>query len=428
MAQAFHDSGLAEERACFSMFVRHLPAGWGFLVAAGLGPMLETLGSFRFTDDDLEYLERTGRFTGDLLQRLSVLRFTGDVRAMPEGTPFFPHEPLLEVSGPAIEGQLVETVVLNVVHLHTLLASKAARLVGAAEGRTLVEFGLRRAHGADAGLAGARSSYLAGFASTSDVLAGRALGIPIEGTMAHSFVQAFTSELDAFRAFAASYPDSSVLLVDTYDTVAGVRLASQVGRELAARGHRLRGIRLDSGDLASLARSARAILDDAGLADATVFASGGLDEHDVARLVGAGAPIDGFGIGSALAVSDDAPVLDAAYKLVSFGDRPVLKLSHGKATWPGPKQVWRVERDGRADHDVIGLAGEDGPASGRPLLETVMRAGTTVAGGTLDAARVRHARERGLLPPSVRALDAGAYEVRWSDALVSLRDRVAGGA
>jgi len=417
MAQSYLDEGLADRPATFSMFARSLPDGWRSFVAAGLDEALRTVEELRFGDDDLTYLESTGLFSPALLERLRGLRFPGDVRALPEGTLFFPHEPVLEVTAPVLEAQLVETVLLNAVHVHSLLASKALRSVEAAHGRLLVEFGLRREHGGDAGLAAARSSYLAGFDSTSNVLAGKLYGIPITGTMAHSFVEAFPDELAAFRAYARSYPDRCVLLVDTYDAIEGARRAAVVAHELAAGGHRLGGVRLDSGDLAELSKRVREILDEAGHSDAMIFASGNLDEVEIERLLAAGAPIGGFGVGSRLGTSADAPYLDLAYKLVEFDGRAVLKLSKGKATWPGAKQVFRVAEGGRFSHDVIALA-EEPPAPGRPVLEPVMSGGRRLRRETPAEARERCATER-------RSLPAGPYEVRFSAALTALRDEVA---
>ncbi len=426
MAQSYFAEGMDERQAVFGLYARSLPAGWGSFVAAGLDDVLSYLEAFAFSGDDLAYLEETGLFTGSFLDRLSTVRFRGDVRAMPEGTPFFPDEPVVEVEGPVLEGQLVETIVLNEIHFQTLIASKAARAVDAAGGRTLVDFGLRRTHRHAAGMRVARSSYLAGFDSTSNVLAGRAYGIPIAGTMAHSYVECFPDELAAFRAYARAYPDRAILLVDTYDTLAGVRRAAVVARELAASGHRLVGIRLDSGDLLSLSREARTILDEAGFPDATVFASGGLDELEVAALLGAGAAIDGFGIGSKLGTSADAPYLDIAYKLVAFDGRPVLKLSPTKATFPGAKQVWRItDAQGSIALDVLGLAAEDEPEGGEPLLVPVMRGGRRVWSESLDTARDRCRSHRATLPEAVRGLDGIPIEVELTHALAALRDQVA---
>lgn len=426
MAQSYFTERIHERPAVFSLYVRRLPRGWGSLVAAGLDDVLSYLEQFAFTQDDLAFLERTGMFTAAFLSYLDGLRFTGTVRAMPEGTPFFPSEPVLEVEGPVLEAQLVETVVLNEIHFQSLIASKAARCVDVAQGRRLVDFGLRRTHRAAAGMRAARSAYLAGFDSTSNVLAGKELGIPVAGTMAHSYVECFPDELEAFRAFARSFPDRSILLVDTYDTVEGTRRAAQVGKELAAAGHRLVGVRLDSGDLLELSRAARAILDEAGLTEAIVFASGGLDEWDVAQLLRAGAPIDGFGIGSKLGTSADAPFLDMAYKLVAFDGRPTLKLSAVKATLPGAKQVWRLpDERGGAALDVLGLAGEEDPELGEPLLVPVMERGVRVFSEPLEASRARCLRERARLPEACRGLEAAVYEVEATRALVELRDRVA---
>jgi nicotinate phosphoribosyltransferase len=424
MAQSYYAEGVHERPATFSLFTRHLPQGWGYLVAAGLDDVLAYLEGFAFREDELGYLESTELFTPEFLAHLGGVRFTGDVRAMPEGTLFFPDEPVVEVTAPVLVAQLVETIVLNEIHFQSLIAGKAARCVDVARRRTLVDFGLRRTHRADAGMRVARSSYLAGFDSTSNVLAGRVYGMPIAGTMAHSYVESFADELAAFRAFARSYPDRSILLVDTYDTVEGVRRAALVAKELAAAGRHLRGVRLDSGDLLVLSRQARRILDEAG-SDAIVFASGGLDERDVAALLEAGAPIDGFGIGSKLGTAADSPFLDMAYKLVEFDGRPVLKLSAAKATWPGTKQVWRLSAEGGYAVDVIGTAAEDGPEGGEPLLVPVMERGRRLSRESLERARGRCAEQRARLPEEHRRLDARPYEVEFSPALIALRERVA---
>jgi nicotinate phosphoribosyltransferase len=425
MAQSYFAEGMHERPATFSLFARRLPPGWGYLVAAGLDDVLGYLETFAFTADDLAYLEQSGLFTSPFLAFLRGVRFTGDVRAMPEGTLFFPDEPVLEVTAPILEAQLVETMVLNEVHFQSLVAGKAARSVDVAPGRTLVEFGLRRTHRADAGMRVARSSYLAGFDSTSNVLAGREYGIPIAGTMAHSYVEAFADELAAFRAYARAYPDRAILLVDTYDTVEGARRAVTVALELASSGHHLVGVRLDSGDLVDLSRRVRALLDEAGLTEAIVFASGGLDERDIGTLLEAGAPIDGFGVGSKLGTSSDASFLDMAYKLVAFDGRPTLKLSAGKATWPGAKQVWRLSSEGELALDVVGAAAQEEPEGGEPLLVEVMRAGRSTWRDSLTGARERCAAQRRRLPGRHRRLDAEPYEVEMSRELVELRDRAA---
>jgi nicotinate phosphoribosyltransferase len=413
--------------ATFSLFARRLPRDRGFLVAAGLEDALEYLRALRFDRPSLDYLGSLGRFEATFLERLAGLRFTGHVRAVAEGTLVFPDEPLLEVTAPLVEAQIVETALLNLIHVGTVLASKAARSVLAARGRGLAEFGMRRSHGTDAGLKAARAAILAGFGSTSDVLAGRTWGMPVSGTMAHSFVTAFASELDAFRAYARAFPDAAVLLIDTYDTLEGARLAVTVARELEARGHRLAGVRLDSGDLAVLSREVRAILDAGGCRKVPIVASGGLDEHDIAALLEAGAPIDSFGIGTRLVVSADAPSLDVVYKLVRLDQRDVLKLSPGKETWVGAKQVFRrFGPDGRLAGDTLGLADEIAPRDAMPLLESVMESGElSRAHPPLSELRERCAAGLATLPDGLRRLrDAECYEVRPSAALKE-RQRIA---
>jgi nicotinate phosphoribosyltransferase len=426
MAQSYFDRRIAAAPATFSLFARHLPTGWGYFLVAGLDDVLAYLEQLAFSRDDLAYLEHSGFFHRPFLDWLGQLRFTGSVRAQAEGTVCFPQEPFLEVTAPLVEAQLVETVVLNQVHLATLVASKAARCVQAAQGRRLVDFGLRRTHGSDAGLKVARSAYVAGFDATSNVLAGERYGIPIAGTMAHSYIQAFPDELTAFRAYAQTYPDACVLLVDTYDTLAGARRAAVVGRELAATGHRLRGVRLDSGDLAELSILVRGILDGADLHDATIFASGSLDEHVIAASVGRGAPIDAFGVGSRLGTCADAPYADMAYKLVACNGRPVLKLSAGKATWPGPKQIWRRSGPDGALEDLIGLADEAAPPDGEPLVVETMRAGRRIENPTLAQTRERARSETSALSSIYRTLDAVAPSpVRFTSRLQQLREAVA---
>jgi nicotinate phosphoribosyltransferase len=421
MCESYLAEGMAERQATFQLYCRRLPGGWGYLVAAGIEDALEYLAGLRFDEDELAFLETTGLFRPSLLERLGQLRFSGGVRAMPEGTLFFPPEPLLEVTAPLIEAQLVETLVVNYVHVQSLIAAKASRCVEAAEGRRLVEFGLRRAHGGEAGLKAARASYLAGFDATSDVLAGQRFGIPIAGTMAHSYVECFEHETDAFEAYTRSYPDGATLLIDTYDTVEGARRAVRVARDLAARGGRLGGVRLDSGDLLTLSLRVRDVLDEAGLTEVTIFASGNLDEHEIDRLLGAGAPIDGFGVGSRLVVSADAPSIDLVYKLVAFDGRPVLKLSSGKATLPGLKQVWRRVENGLFAGDVVALLDEPGPEAAVALLEPAMKDGGRVRADSLEEARSRAAAQRAALPPSLRRLDAGIYPVEIGTGLDAIR-------
>ncbi len=419
------DSYLAEgleAEAVFSLFVRRLPRRRNYLVASGLEDVLSLLESVRFPDDALAYLASLGLFSDRLLAWLRAFRFSGDVHAVPEGTPVFAGEPLLEVVATLPEAQLVETLVMNQVHVQTVAASKAARVVAAAAGRTIVDFGLRRMPGADAGIKVARAAYVAGIDSTSNVLAGHLYGIPIAGTMAHSYVQVHATQLEAFRAFARVHPHT-VLLVDTYDTLAGIRDVVALAHELGSA-FQVRGVRLDSGDLLELSRSARRILDDAGLTRVEIFASGGLDEDAIARLVREGAPITGFGVGTSMGVSDDAPSLDMAYKLVSYAGRGRIKLSPGKALLPGRKQVFR--RDGGAAGDVIAAHDESQP--GRPLLSTVMRAGSRVSPPpSLDTIRAIARDERSRLPERIVALESAdpPYPVEVSAKLSGWRDSIA---
>jgi nicotinate phosphoribosyltransferase len=399
MLQAYWREEMFDD-AVFSLFVRRLPDARNFLLACGLDDALRFLETLRFSPQSLEYLRGRPEFAPQFVDWLAALRFTGEVRAVAEGTPLFAEEPILEVRAPLPEAQLVETFLMNQIHLQTLIASKAARVVLAAQGRDVVEFGLRRIHGTDAGVKAARATYIAGAAGTSNVLAGQIHGVPVTGTMAHSYIQAHTSELDAFRAFARLYGDT-VLLVDTYDTIAGVRNVVRLAEELGDA-FRIHAVRLDSGDLATLSKETRRILDEAGLSDVGIFASGALDEYEVERLLAAGAPIDGFGVGTRMGVSADAPALDIAYKLSEYGGRGRLKLSPGKPILPGPKQIFREEANGVAVHDTIACADERLP--GRPLLQPVMRAGKRLAAGgiTLTETRAHAAAQLQQLPERLR--------------------------
>ena len=417
MLQAYAERDMLAP-ATFELYARSLPAGRNYLLACGLDDALAYLEGLRFGEEALAALDRTGRFPARFLGWLAELRFRGEVHAPPEGTPLFAGEPLLRVTAALPEAQLVETYLLNRLHFQTAIASKGARVVAAAQGRPVFDFGTRRAHGADAALQAARALWIAGLAGTSNVLAGTRHGIPLAGTMAHSYVQAVGDELAAFRAFAAIHP-GTVLLADTYDAAAGVRNAARVAATPGGGG-RVRAVRLDSEPLDALAREARAILDRAGLARVGIFASGGLDEQRIAELVAADAPIDAFGVGTRAVTSADAPAFDAVYKLVAYDGRGSVKLSPGKATLPGPKQVFRLrDGEGLAAGDVIARAGEW--RDGEPLLEPVMRGGERLAAGrrTLAGARGRAARELGRLPAPLRALAAPAepYPVRVSAAL-----------
>ena len=427
MMRAYWSSGV-EGRATFDLFVRRLPPERNFLLAVGLETALELLEGLRFSSRDLDYLSGTTLFDKAFLEVLERLRFSGDVDAMAEGTVAFAREPILRVTAPILEAQLFESLLMNQFHVQTLLASKAARVILAARGRRVVDFGLRRMHGVDSAVAGARAYWIAGFDGTSNVLAGQLYGIPIVGTMAHSFVQCHSSELAAFRAFTAVYPET-VLLVDTYDTLQGVERVIELSRELGAS-FRVRGIRLDSGNLLELSLAARRQLDAAGLGEVRIFVSGNLDEYRVAELVGAGAPIDAFGVGTRLGTSEDAPNLDLVYKLAQLGGRPLLKLSTDKATLPGIKQVWR-RLDGRGvlAGDVIGLAGED--LDGVPLLEPRMRQGVRVAEGPEDLSIIRQrvAEQLAALPAAIRGLAPAdpPYPVEVSPALRDCTRSVAEG-
>lgn len=403
MAAAYHELGL-QRTASFELSVRSLPPQRRFLVMAGLDEALAGLERFRFSAEDVAYLSDLGLFSPSFLESLAGLAFTGDVVAVPEGEVVFAGEPLLRVTAPLVEAQLVETFLLNQVASHTLLASKAARVALACDGRDFVDFSARRDHGVSAALAAARTSWIAGAAGTSLVAAGERWGIPVSGTMAHSFVMAFADEREAFRSYARIFPHNAVLLVDTYDTVTGVRNAIAVAQELAQEGISIAGVRLDSGDVAGLAWRARALLDEAGLDKVAIFASGDLDEHRIAELV-ASAPINAFGVGTQMGTSADAPALGAVYKLVADSVGPKMKLAEGKVTLPGLKQVWRG-----ANADVVGLADEQLPAGdevgdARPLLQRVMSGGKRRDGDACDlqAARDRCAAALGALPPQLRS-------------------------
>ncbi|MBX3207746.1 MAG: nicotinate phosphoribosyltransferase [Labilithrix sp.] len=412
-------------RATFSLFVRRLPSTRSCLVFAGLEDAVDRLQALAFDEEAVDAIARTGSVAPEVARRLSGVRFTGDVWAMREGRVFFPDEPVLEVDAPMIEAQLIETTLLNAIHYPTLVASKSVRCVAAARGAAVVEFGLRRAPGIEAGSSAARASWLAGFSATSNVLASSALEIPPSGTVAHSFVEAFDSEREAFRAWAESTSGALTLLVDTYDTIRGVEHAIEVARELQDRGRRLDAIRLDSGDLDALSRAARAMLDRAGLRHVAIVASGGLDEDAIDALAGAGAPIDGFGVGTRVGMSADAPVLDMVYKLVAYDGRPRLKLSTTKETLVLPKQVYRrTDPGGRAAEDRIALRDEPPPGPGwEPLLEPVVRGGVAAPMPSLHEARTFCGSEVARFPPALFLPgERGAYRVSRSPELARAQE------
>ncbi len=424
MLQGYYEQEM-DETAVFEIFVRKLPPGRGFLVAAGLEQLVDFLEQARFSDEDLEWLRASGRFSADFVESLAGWRFTGDLDAMAEGTVFFPDEPLARVTAPMREAQLVESRLINLLHLQTLIASKAVRSVLAAPGKLLVDFGMRRAHGAEAGLLAARASYIAGFAGSATVLADRLWGVPSFGTMAHSFIEAHAREIDAFEHFAHAQPDNVVLLIDTYDTEEGAERVAELAPRLAEHGIQVKAVRLDSGDLNAHAHHVRAILDRAGLRSTHIFASGGLDEDDLAHLLSQGAPIDGFGIGTNLDTSADAPYLDCAYKLQEYAGQARRKRSEGKASWPGRKQVYRrIGLDGFYAEDLLALATEQ--AEGEALIQPVMRGGRRLGPAEdLAAIRARLTAQLKLLAPGVKLLkDPSPYRVRVSEGLRVLADEV----
>ena len=402
MLKGYWEHGM-NQVATFELFVRRLPPGRNFLLAAGLAPALDYLEGLRFEPDELAWLREQPGFPAAFVDWLGELRFTGDVHAMPEGTAFFPEEPVVRVTAPLPEAQLVETRLISLIHYSSLIASKAVRFRLVAPDAVLVDFGLRRAHGAEAGLLAARAAYLAGFDGTATVAAGLRWGIPTYGTMAHSFVQAHDNEAEAFLRFARAHPDNAVFVIDTYDTEAGAETVVRIAPQLRAEGIEIAGVRLDSGDLADHAQRVRRILDEGGCPGVRIFASSSLDEYDVARL--ARAPIDGFGVGSALTVSTDAPTLDSVYKLQEYAGRPRRKRSEGKATWPGQKQVFRRYAGALAVGDHVALVDED--PGGEPLLRPVMRRGERLGSDpTLGEIRGRVQRSCATLPAELRTLES----------------------
>ena len=360
MAQAYFQHDELSE-ATFSLFIRQNPANRGFMVSSGLNDVLEYFEYPPFNENDLSKLHSTGIFASEFLEYLGgISKFTGSIRAIPEGRIFFANEPILEITGPVVQAQLAETYIINQINFQTLLATKSARCYVAAQGRGLADFASRRTHGTDAALKMARASYIGGFQSTSNVLAGLNYGINLSGTMAHSFISSFPSEIEAFRAYASSFPHRTVLLLDTYDTIRGAHNAAVIGKELEETGSQLLGVRLDSGDFDGLSRQVRGILDDAGLSYVNIIASGGLDEFQIETLVRSNAPIDQFGVGTKVGVSADAPWSDMSYKLVEYNQLPVMKLSTDKISMPGKKQVFRYLDDRNLfDRDVIGSINED---------------------------------------------------------------------
>lgn len=422
MMQAYFEEPLAEE-ATFSLYIRRLPPARNFLIACGLETVLEHIERLRFQEADIDYLASLRRFSEEFLDWLLRFRFTGEIRALAEGTPFFANEPILEITAPIAQAQFLETFVLNQVHLQTLLASKAMRVVLAAGSRPIVDFGARRIHGTDAALKAARAFHIAGVSATSNVLAGKAYRIPLTGTMAHSYVQAHDREIDAFRAFARTFPETT-LLVDTYDSLEGVGHVIDLARELGPR-FAVKAVRLDSGDLAELAREARRLLDAAGLGEIAIIASGGLGEIEIAGLVASGAPIDLYGVGTQMGVSRDSPDLDIAYKLVAYAGKGRLKLSPGKVILPGRKQIYRTERNQEYVGDIVSRFEEE--LEGRALLRTVMLDGRQVsASPRLEDIRDLTKTLVAKLPARLKSLSPAEppYRVQYSDALKAHAEEV----
>ncbi|HEX6310540.1 MAG TPA: nicotinate phosphoribosyltransferase [Acidimicrobiia bacterium] len=421
MAGSYHALGMVAP-ATFDLYAHRLPPRRGYLVACGLEVALDYLEQLRFDDAALDYLRSLGLFEESFLRHLGDLRFTGDVWAVPEGEVVFPDEPLVRVTAPLVEAQIVETFLLNCIGFQTLIATKAARIASVCGDRSFVDFSPRRDHGTDAAMKAARAAFVGGASGTSLVLAGRELGLELSGTMAHAYVMRFSDERDAFLSFARAYPGKAVLLLDTYDTEAAAQLVAAMAPQLRAEGIVPRAVRLDSGDFTALSRSVRRTLDDAGLGEIGIFASGDLDEYRIAEIVASGATIDAFGVGTQLGTSGDAPSLDVVYKLVEDPTGPKVKVAPGKTTLPGRKQIYRV-RDGEAyAHDVIALE-DEARVEGAPVLEHVMAGGRrTRRREPLAAARDRRAAAVAALAPHVRSIDAGApgYEVRLAPALEAL--------
>ena len=414
------------DTATFSLYLRDIRATRNFFVAAGLEDTLNELADFHFSKEELKYLKSTGLFNEDFLSYLSELRFSGNIHALPEGTIFFPTEPILEVTAPIIEAQLLETFLLNTIGFQTLIASKAARCVHAAAGRALIDFSLRRTQGRDAGLKVARSTFISGFAATSNVLAGKIYGIPISGTMAHSYVSAFENERDAFFAYFDTFPDNSIFLIDTYDTLEGAKNAAVVAKEMKQKGHALVGVRLDSGNMAALSREVRTILDDSGLFDVQIFASSGFDEFKIEKVLAQGAEIDAFGVGTKVGVSADAPFIDVVYKMVRFKGQNKRKLSPGKITLAGAKQVFRkTDPSGRYREDILGLR-EENMDEGEPLLEMVMENGKPIRPHpTLQTIRKRFETNFSRLDKKYKSIDTRAiYPVKLSRRIQDLQERL----
>ncbi|HIH24718.1 TPA: nicotinate phosphoribosyltransferase [Candidatus Woesearchaeota archaeon] len=424
MGAAYFDNG-KNDTATFELFIRKLPEKWGYFVAAGIEDAIDYATNIKFEDSDIQYLREQRLFSEDYLSHLKDLHFEGDIYAVKEGTPVFPNEPLLRVTGPRDQAQFLESALLNIINSQTLIASKASRVVNAAAPAKVVDFGLRRAQGEDAAMTGARAAYIGGCVATSNVKAGKEYGIPISGTHAHSFVMSFDTELDAFRAYTKTFPDNATLLIDTYDTEIGARNACVVAKELKAKGHKLGAVRLDSGDLADLSKKVRKILDDANLPYVRIVASNDLNEQKIAQLGEKGAKIDGYGVGTEMITAKPVAAISGVYKLVEDGDGAKIKLSSGKTTYPGAKQVYRVSNpDGTFSHDLLALDSER--CDGTPLLEPAVIGGERVS----TRRPLKEIRDYSLaaiaeLPIALRDIDATHhYDLKLSSGLRDLTERL----
>ena len=424
MAQSYLENGMSAN-ATFSLFVRPSKVTRSYLVFAGLAEIVDYILAYGFYQETLEYLKSTNLFNNKFLAYLENFRFTGTIRSMREGTIFFYDEPIMEVEAPIIEAQILETLILNLIHHQTLIATKAARCVFAANKKGLSDFSLRRSHGIDAGMKSARSSFLVGFDTTSNVLAGKTYGIPLSGTMAHSYVSSFQNEIDAFRAYAQDNPTNTVLLIDTYNVTIGAKTATIVGKEMESRGQKLKAVRIDSGDLASLSGIVRYILDDADLQYVQIIASGGLDEYRIYDLIDKKCPIDVFGIGTRLGISEDMPSLDMVYKLVNYDNRNIKKSSEGKEYLSGKKQVFRVlDKNSNMNHDIIGFHNESPPQNSIPLLEERVSEGNIVSVlPDLETSRKYFIQQFSTLDPKYKLLEkASEYPVIVSNELKLLQN------
>jgi len=408
-----------KERAAFELFTRKLPPNRNYLIFAGLEPLLKEIENLRFSKEEIDYLYSLKLFPDWFLDYLREFRPSVTVYAMAEGTPFFEHEPVLRIEGPIYEVQLLETLVMNQIHISSLIASKAARVYTVAKGKKLVDFSLRRTHGKDGGLKVARSCFLAGLNGTSNVLAGKLYGIPVVGTVAHSFIMAFEKEEDAFRAYAKTFPNNTVLLVDTYDTVEGIKKAIKVGKELEQKGFKLKGIRLDSGNVIKLSFLARKLLNEENMNYVQIIVSGGLDEYKIDEILSAGAPVDGFGVGTKVGTSADAPYIDFVYKLVEFNQKPVMKTSIGKKMYPGKKQVFRC-----SNFDILAYFSET--YEGTPLLDKYMENGKVVKRfPTLSEIREYTISQIEKLPKELLSIrEKHQYPVKISEKLENLYEKV----